>query len=268
MPDSTVPPKTKIDRPGHDPSIVLRPVLIPPEARVTKRMSQEILGALQEKGVAPKAHHERVAQLRAKAKTVAPALGRAVRALPREQFHERFALVNLMHELDDDATLPELVSVIETPAEKADPSTLSMLEKQRDTMIRTLAVEGVARLARRGSSAARAALEQQLHHATFSVRRAVQELLAIGGPDVAGKLRAALDPKEHFLLEVKVRDPREIMRSLHPTLPVVTGDQPLDAPLPGPRLNLASLRRAPVAELTEDDAPAQPGDSAEEADHA
>ena len=250
--------KAKIKKSGRAPSVVQRPVIIPPEARVTARMSQEILGALQEKGVEPKVHRERVAQLRAKAKTVAPALGRAVRALPREQFHERFALVNLMHELDDDATLPELVSVIEAPAEKAAPAALSMLEKQRDTMIRTLAVEGVARLARRGNRSALATLEKQLHHATFSVRRAaVQGLLAAGGPDAADKIRAALDPKEHFLLEVKVRDPREIMRSLHPTLPAVSG-QPTETPMPGPKMTLASVRVAPKSELTRDNASGQP----------
>lgn len=248
MPHTIPPIKSVIKAP--EAKTGAKKVVLPAKARLGAKMSADILNALEQKPFALDVHLERVAALRKNARKAAPALGRAFHALDRERFHERFALVNLLNELDDEAALPELVRIVETPAGKSAASGQSLLvEKQRDTMVRTLAVEGLGQLARKGNQQAVATLENQLHHPSFSVRRAaVQALLELGEPDQRAKMRAALPEKEHFLLDIKVMDPRDILRKARPfSLPKGAGDP---APvLPLPKTHRPPLETAPKADL-------------------
>jgi hypothetical protein len=152
-------------------------------------------------------------ELRQAAEDVIIEIARASNACDDEDYPFRWALVHVAAELRHPAALPFLRNLVLTPipAERSrDPHSFSTVAEE--TILRTTAVEGVEYLAVDGNDAALEALFAFLGQPPLSIRRAsVQAILATkGGQDLRKRVAALLPEDQHFLLDIKRVDVREV----------------------------------------------------------
>ena len=165
-------------------------------------------------------------ELRSEAAEAVIALAKAEAACARHDYPRRWALVYAATRMEHDAALPYLRELILTPLpprEAKDPHAFSAAREE--TILRTTAVDGVERLARRGNERALDALLEFLDVPSVSVRRAsVQAILAVA-PDDRERVLERLPRDFHYLLDVRqaqvtevpqVKDPRKHLRDKKP----------------------------------------------------
>lgn len=102
-------------------------------------------------------------------------------------------------------------------------------------MIRTTAVEALARLGGAGNAEAVSALEENALHDNRSVRIAcITSLLEHGGPDVRERLRQILPEGDEALLDIRRLTPEQVTQP-DPREHLAHPDRPRDVPgLPPP----------------------------------
>ena len=122
----------------------------------------------------------------------------------------RWALVQLLTDLRDARALRVLESIVASslPAERSpDPHGSTVA---RELVVRTTAVEGIARLAIAGSSEASAALLKLATHSVRSVRiAAVLACVEQGGERAREELQRRMPESDHWMLDIRRVHPRE-----------------------------------------------------------
>jgi hypothetical protein len=134
-------------------------------------------------------------------------------ALPEEQYLDRWSLVQLLSELRDPKAVKILNGIVASkiPPEKFKESHdfSSVIE---EVIIRTTAIDGLAKLSADGVEEARRALLRHSGNRMFSIRRAsVQGLMETGTDQDKKELRAKLKAKgEERLLKIRRVDVRQV----------------------------------------------------------
>ena len=149
--------------------------------------------------------------LRRQSKKVASIVAVEYNELPEEQYLDRWSLVQLLAELKDTSSLQVLDEIVSSqiPPERS-TETHSFSTVGEEVMIRTTAIEAIARIASKNKQA----LEILLKHAqnrNFSIKRAaIQGYLEQGGKDAREVLTKALPKKDHYILDIRRMDVREV----------------------------------------------------------
>jgi hypothetical protein len=163
----------------------------------------------------PNAEEEYQLMLRAlvrEPEQAAAAIAGMYRETPEDQYIARWAQVQLLSDLRDDATLSAFDDILSTPIppEKA-PLMITYSTVGEEVMIRTTAIDGITRLAARGDRRAIDVLRKHTQHEALSVRRAaIQGYLQVAGPDAREELRKMLPERDHFLLDIRRVDVRDV----------------------------------------------------------
>ena len=164
-------------------------------------------------------YERQLARLRADPEAVVSELAQALGAVPLHDFPTRFGLIHAAAQLRHGSALALLASVAETPIppEPGDHSH-SFSMTANETILRTTAVDGLGQLARSGERQARDVLFRCLRHSSLSVRRAAAQAILEGGRTKAtiARLRAALPPDEHFLIELTRPKVHEVAQVKNP----------------------------------------------------
>lgn len=152
-------------------------------------------------------------ELREQAEEVVIEIARASGLCSEEDYPLRWALVHAAAELRHPAALPYLKNLALTPIppeRSEDPHSFSTVAEE--TILRTTAVEGVEYLAAEGKEQAQEALFAFVRVPSLSIRRAaVLGILATGEEkDARKRLRKLLPEEQHFLLDIKRVDVREV----------------------------------------------------------
>jgi hypothetical protein len=161
-------------------------------------------------------------RLRSQAESVIPEIARIEATLRETDYPTRFALILAASELRHPSALPWLrtVALSRIPAERSsDPHSFSTVAEE--TILRTMAIDGIGNLARENNSEAIEALFQSLATPSLSIHRAaVQQLLQ--SPDVPReRIVSALPEDQHFLLDLRRIDVREAPQIRNPELTVL-----------------------------------------------
>ncbi len=147
-----------------------------------------------------------------KSKEVVSIAAGEYRSLPKEQYLDRWSLVQLLAELKDPSSLPYLDEILSSqiPSEEStDPHGFTTVGEE--VMIRTTVVEAVTRIAADGNSRALELLLKHARHENFSVKRAsIQGYLVHGGANAREALLKALPERDHHILHIRSRDVREV----------------------------------------------------------
>lgn len=154
-------------------------------------------------------YKEAVAAMRERPEDVIAEIARMESRVRASDYSGRWGLIYAASELHHPAALPYFRSVVLTPIppeESDDPHAFSTVAEE--TILRTTAVDGVARLAAEGHKAATEALFSFLSVPSISIKRAsVQGLLAVKQAEsLNGKIEAHLCPEERFLLDIRPLD--------------------------------------------------------------
>lgn len=155
------------------------------------------------------------------------ALARAEASSQPRDYPRRWALVYATTRLDHDAALPYLRALILNPfpsEDTRDPHARTVAREE--TILRTTAIEGLARLAGRGNKGALDALFEALDIPSISIRRAsIQALLSVE-PEYRERIAERLPADFRYLLDVRpapvtkipqVKNPRKHLREAKPT---------------------------------------------------
>lgn len=150
--------------------------------------------------------------IREKANDVIIEIARQENQCRAREYATRWGLIYAAAELGHPASLPFFRSVVLTPIppeEGADPHSFSTVAEE--TILRTTAVDGVARLAAEGSKEAIETLFDFLHVPSLSIKRsAVQGLMNVKqGESLRGRIEERLCPEDRFLLDVRPLDVRK-----------------------------------------------------------
>lgn len=184
-------------------------------------------------------------------------IARALGTCSEDDYPLRWSLIHVAAELRTESALPLLVSVVKTPipAERSDdPHSYSTVAEE--TLLRTSAVEGVAYLAREGDDKAIGTLFDFLDIDSLSVRRAaVQGLLAAPqADDLRDRIAMCLPKTEHFLLDLRTVDVREVEQIGDPESTLSESGRSADTAAP-PRFDVgtpdAKRQESPKAERSE-----------------
>lgn len=129
---------------------------------------------------AEKQYRKRLKLLRKRADEVLAAVGgeEGIVAAPADAYLDRWSLVQLVNDLRTPGSLGLLKAVLhdEIPEERSnDPHSFTTVGEE--VMIRTTAIDGLERLARKGSEDATEILLDVLNHDVFSIRRAATQAL-------------------------------------------------------------------------------------------
>lgn len=131
--------------------------------------------------------------------------------LPKNQYIDRWSLVQLIAEFKDEAALEFLDQILSSeipPEESNDPHSFTTVGEE--VMIRTTGVEAVTAIAAGGSARALEVLLRHVRHDNFSVKRAaLQGYLSYGGADAAEQLKKTLPSRDHYILDIKRIDVRQ-----------------------------------------------------------
>jgi hypothetical protein len=137
-------------------------------------------------------------------------LARELRARDPYDCVNRWALVQLLTDLQDARALRVLESVVESPLpteRSPDPHGSTVA---RELVVRTTAVEGIARLAAAGISEATKVLFKLVTHPVRSVRiAAVLACVEQGGERAREELRRRMPESDHWMLDIRRVHPRE-----------------------------------------------------------
>ncbi|WDE03455.1 hypothetical protein SG34_018925 [Thalassomonas viridans] len=143
--------------------------------------------------------------LAADASKVIQAIDDELAILPLAHYLDRWALIQLLAELKQPASLPLLDKLLSNkmpPEQHLYPHARSSL--RQETINLTTAVEAIARIAATGDQAAIKLLFKHAEHPSLSVRRAcVQEYLKQGGKNAREQLLDILSEREHHLLDIR-----------------------------------------------------------------
>lgn len=157
-------------------------------------------------------------RLRERAEEVASAVGEQYDALAEDQYLERWGMVQLLTDLRHQATVPALENVLRQPIppERSDDPGHGISTVGEEVIIRTTAVEALARLASSGDSAAKELLLRQVRHEVFTVRRAaVQAIAESGDTDLTARVREELSGTEdEQLLNIRRVDVRGVPQAV------------------------------------------------------
>jgi hypothetical protein len=134
-------------------------------------------------------------------------------SLPEEQYLDRWSLVQLLSELRDPRAVKVLNGIVTSkiPPEKFKQSH-DFSSVTEEVIIRTTAVDGLAKLSADGVEEARRALLRHSGNRVFSIRRAsVQGLMETGTDEDKKELRAKLKAKgDERLLKIRRLDVRQV----------------------------------------------------------
>ena len=132
-------------------------------------------------------------------------IGELYRGLSPHAYLHRWSLVQLTSDLRDAQALPLLTEILAAPIpEELSKRSAEYSTVADETIIRTTAVEALARLASGGNADATHVLFRQIHHASYSVRRAaVQAILEAGDSGAREQLRKAMPASDHHLLDLR-----------------------------------------------------------------
>lgn len=160
-----------------------------------------------------------VSAIREKAHDVVIEIARQENHCRAKDYPTRWGLIYAASELGHPAALPFFRSVVMTPIppeESPDPHSFSTVAEE--TILRTTAVDGVARLASGGSKEAVEALFDFLDVPSLSVKRAaVQALMGVKqGESLRGRIEERLCPEYRFLLDVRPIDVRKVTQITDP----------------------------------------------------
>lgn len=163
------------------------------------------------------AYKRALERLRSQAEAVVPELSRIEATLRETDYPTRFALILAASELRHPAALSWLrtVALSRIPAERSsDPHSFSTVAEE--TILRTMAVDGIGNLARDNNGDAVEVLFQCLGTPSLSIHRAaVQQLLQ--SPNVSReRIVSALPEDQHFLLDLRRIDVREAPQIRNP----------------------------------------------------
>jgi HEAT repeat protein len=149
--------------------------------------------------------------LRRQAKKVISTVAVEYNELPEDQYLDRWSLVQLLAELKDAAALPALDEILSSPIPpERSKETHSFSTVGEEVMIRTTAIEAVTRIAGKNKQALEILLKHT-QHKNFSVKRAaIQGYLEQGGKDAREALLKSLPKKDHYILDIRRMDVREV----------------------------------------------------------
>lgn len=177
---------------------------------------------------------------------VVEAVARELAVMAEDTYLDRWALIQLLAELQDPASLPVLDDFLSRPmtAERF-PNTHGRSTRRRETIVLATAIEAIRRIAGTGDETAVELLQKHATHEGLTVRRAaIQGYLEYGGDQARDRLVEALPKEDHYLLDIRRIDVREAppvraqpgptRRRQAPTVP--------DAPRVEPKLGRTSGR--------------------------
>ena len=138
------------------------------------------------------------------------ALGREFEALAADQYVNRWAVVQLLTDLEHPRALGALDRIIASPLPQERSKDPHGSTPARELVVRTTAVEAVARLAAAGSAEARVALLNYVRHPVRSVKiAAVLAYVEQGGSRARKELEDRMAKSDHWILEIRRMHPRE-----------------------------------------------------------
>jgi len=151
--------------------------------------------------------------LRKHAAEVIVEIARAERACAAQDYPTRWMLIFAASQLEHAAALPFLRTVVAStipPEQSKDPHSWSTAAEE--TILRTTAVDGVARLAGRKNASAFTSLFEFLAQPSFSIRRAAAHgiLAAPNGRRYASRIADLLPSDQRFILDMKRIDVRDV----------------------------------------------------------
>jgi hypothetical protein len=186
------------------------------ERSVDAELAQRIVEAINRMGGAGE-HAEACYQqaldgLARRGKEVTQALAEEMDRLDAASYLDRWALVQLMAELKQEAALDPLDRLLSSPVpEERSSNPHSFTTAGEELMIRTTAVEAVTRVAAEGSQRACELLLRHARHENFSIKRAaIQGYLAHGGEGAREQLLKELPERDHFILGIQRVDVRQV----------------------------------------------------------
>lgn len=209
-------------------------------------------------------YQQALAALRETGRKAVDALGEEFAALSGDQYVNRWATVQLLTDLQDPGALDVLDKIIASPipAERsADPHSSTA---GREVVIRTTAVEAVARLAASGSVEARGALLKHTRHSVRSVKiAAALAYLEQAGTRGRKELLRRMLKSDHWILGIRRMHPRDLPpieghRFLPPKSPPEAASAP--RPTPGGRGATAATSSTPPRARPEGKALPRPTD--------
>jgi hypothetical protein len=162
------------------------------------------------------------------------ALAQEFESLAPDQYVNRWAVVQLLTDLEDPRALNALNRIIALPLPKERSDDPHGSPAARELVVRTTAVEAVTRLAAGGSDEARAALLKYVRHPVRSVKiAATLAYLEQGGSRARKELRKRMPKSDYWILEIRRVHPREIPPiEGHRFLPPKSPPQAVTAPRP------------------------------------
>lgn len=147
-----------------------------------------------------------------RSREVIKALADEYERLDGQHYLDRWALIQLMAELKDEAALDAIDRLLSSriPGEQStDPHSFTTVGEE--VMIRTTAVEAATRMAGEGSGRALEVLLRHVNHENFSVKRAaVQGYLQHGGEHARDTLLKTLPERDHRILDIQRVDVRKV----------------------------------------------------------
>ena len=160
------------------------------------------------------AYLQTLVSLRERAEDVVAALGATYSSLEEDRYLERWSLVQLLTDLRARSAVDVLTDVLRQPIpeERSAHPAHGLSTVGEEMIIRTTAVEALARLVAEGDRPAREALLAQLRHEALSVRRAVVQAVMDSGDqqlriEVAAALKGTAD---EWLLGLRRADVRDV----------------------------------------------------------
>jgi hypothetical protein len=162
------------------------------------------------------------------------ALGQEFEALAADQYVNRWAVVQLLTDLADPYALGALDRIIASPLPEERSKDPHGSTAARELVVRTTAVEAVARLAAGGSAEARAALLKYVRHPVRSVKiAAALAYVAQGGRRARKELQGRMAKSDRWILEIRRMHPRETpLLEGHRFLPPKSPPEAVTAPRP------------------------------------
>lgn len=134
------------------------------------------------------------------------------RDLPENQYLDRWSLIQLLTELGHPASIPLLGEILSSripPERSNDPHSFTTVGEE--VMIRTTAVEALTQMSANENSEALELLIIHTRHENFSVKRScIQGYLANGGENARETLLEVLPESEHFILNIRCEDVRNV----------------------------------------------------------
>jgi HEAT repeat protein len=150
--------------------------------------------------------------LRKQSSKVVPIVAAEYADLPKDQYLDRWSLIQLLAELKAASSLPILDGILSSripPEQSKNPHSFTTVGEE--ITIRTTAVEAVTRIAADKNKQALEILLKHAQHKNFSVQRAsIQGYLTYGGKDAREVLVKVLPKKDQFILDIRRVDIREV----------------------------------------------------------